>query len=115
MLLPCRRRERPRRPAVTQTGRMGRSRRLLGVLAASALLAGCAGSGPTARASSAAAPLWVGPTQQRPAKVLIVVEENRTPRSALAGMPYLASLARTFGRTSAYKAVAHPSLPNYLA
>ena len=51
----------------------------------------------------------------RPTKVLVVVEENRSQRSALEQMPYLASLARTYGRTSAYRAVTHPSLPNYLA
>ncbi|MDT7569965.1 MAG: phosphatidylinositol-3-phosphatase [Actinomycetota bacterium] len=52
---------------------------------------------------------------QRPAKVLIVVEENKTPQSALAGMPYLASLASSYGKTTAYTAATHPSLPNYLA
>ncbi len=30
-------------------------------------------------------------------------------------MPYLASLARRYGRTTSYRAVTHPSLPNYLA
>ena len=30
-------------------------------------------------------------------------------------MPYLAGLAGEFGRTTAYRAVTHPSLPNYLA
>jgi acid phosphatase len=30
-------------------------------------------------------------------------------------MPYLAGLAHEFGRTTAYRAVTHPSLPNYLA
>jgi acid phosphatase len=47
--------------------------------------------------------------------VLVVVEENKTQRSALAGMPYLASLARKHGYTTHYRAVTHPSLPNYLA
>jgi acid phosphatase len=90
-----------------------RLRRMAGtLLAASALAAGC-GTAPPA-ASTVAAPLWV-PAQQRPAKVLIVVEENKTPRSALSGMPYLATLAQTYGKTTSYKAVAHPSLPNYLA
>jgi phosphatidylinositol-3-phosphatase len=30
-------------------------------------------------------------------------------------MPYLAGLAHEFGQTTAYRAVTHPSLPNYLA
>jgi acid phosphatase len=52
---------------------------------------------------------------QQPTKVLVFVDENKTAGSALAGMPYLASLARTYGRTTAYRAIRHPSLPNYLA
>jgi acid phosphatase len=90
-----------------------RPRRLAGLLAVCALAVGCAGSTPEVH--SATSPLWHTDGVQRPAKVLIVVEENRTPRSALLGMPYLASLAATFGKTTAYKAVTHPSLPNYLA
>jgi acid phosphatase len=52
---------------------------------------------------------------RRPTKVLLVVEENHTEAAALAGMPYLRKLAGRFGRTTAYRAVSHPSLPNYLA
>jgi acid phosphatase len=51
----------------------------------------------------------------RPTKVLVVVEENRTAQAALTGMPYLAALASTYGKTTAYRAITHPSLPNYLA
>ena len=50
-----------------------------------------------------------------PGKALVVVEENHTQSSVLNGMPYLASLADSYGQTMAYQAVAHPSLPNYLA
>ena len=92
---------------------MGLRPRVAALATAALLAAGCAASPPPAR--STAAPLWIDGKTQRPAKVLIVVEENKTPRSALAGMPYLASLADTYGKTTAYKAVAHPSLPNYLA
>ena len=63
---------------------------------------------PPAAASSAAG--------AAPGKALVVVEEeNHSHSSLLSGMPYLASLADTYGRTGAYQAVAHPSLPNYLA
>jgi hypothetical protein len=48
-------------------------------------------------------------------KVLTVIEENHGQTSALNGMPYLASMARTYGRTTAYRTLTHPSLPNYLA
>ena len=52
-----------------------------------------------------------GPTR----KVLVVVEENHAAASALQEMPYLADLADQFGQTSEYRAITHPSLPNYLA
>jgi acid phosphatase len=45
----------------------------------------------------------------------VVVEENHTSASALRGMPYLASLAHTYGQATSYRAITHPSLPNYLA
>ncbi|MDX6197422.1 MAG: phosphatidylinositol-3-phosphatase [Actinomycetota bacterium] len=80
---------------------------------AGVLSAGCAAAHPPTH--STAAPLWIASKAQRPTKVLVVVEENKTPRSALAGMPHLAALAQTYGKTTAYKAVTHPSLPNYLA
>jgi phosphatidylinositol-3-phosphatase len=51
----------------------------------------------------------------RPTKVLLIVEENETQRSARKGMPFLAKLGRRYGRTTHYRARAHPSLPNYLA
>ena len=51
----------------------------------------------------------------RPSKVLVVVEENHTEGSALRGMPALATMARSHGYTTSYRAVTHPSLPNYLA
>ncbi len=88
-------------------------RLLAACLAAAALLTACAGAPPVVR--SQAVSLWTGTNALRPTKVLVVVEENKTQRSALAGMPYLASLASTYGRTTAYKAATHPSLPNYLA
>ena len=48
---------------------------------------------------------------------MVIVEENRN-RSEVVGasdMPYFNSLASTFGSTTAWSGVAHPSLPNYLA
>jgi acid phosphatase len=99
---------------------MGPRRHLGALLAAAALVTGAAvgTSGPARPApvhTAVAAPLWLTPAPARPTKVLVVMEENRTPRAALAGMPYLAALASAYGRTTAYKAVTHPSLPNYLA
>lgn len=77
------------------------------------MLTACATAPQTVHAQ--AVPLWTTPKTPRPVKVLVVVEENHTEKSALAGMPYLSSLASTYGRTTAYQAITHPSLPNYLA
>ncbi len=48
-------------------------------------------------------------------KVLMILEENHTLGQAQAGMPYLMGQARQYGYATGYQAVAHPSLPNYLA
>jgi phospholipase C len=50
-----------------------------------------------------------------PTKALVIIEENHTESAAMEEMPYLAGVADEFGRTTAYRAVTHPSLPNYLA
>jgi hypothetical protein len=88
-------------------------RLLAGLLCVVALGTACASTPPALRSQPAALRWSTAPS--RPTKVLVVVEENHTQRSALSGMPYLASLAAKYGRTSAYRAVTHPSLPNYLA
>ena len=69
-----------------------------------------------APAASAVAPLpradpSISPT--RPEVVLIAME-NTAPQVAL-GQPYLASLAERALVFSSFRAVGHPSLPNYLA
>jgi hypothetical protein len=89
-------------------------RRLMPLLLVGGVFAASCGSTP-APARSHAAPLWLPSALTRPSKLLVVVEENHTAASALRGMPYLAALAKSYGHTTAYKAVAHPSLPNYLA
>jgi hypothetical protein len=83
------------------------------LLAAGVLAAGC-GADPKP-VESQTAPLFLPKALERPSKVLVVIEENHTQGSALRGMPYLASLANTYGQTTSYRAVTHPSLPNYLA
>ncbi len=50
-----------------------------------------------------------------PIKVLTIVEENHAEGAALLGMPWLASMARSYGYARSWQAVTHPSLPNYLA
>ncbi len=41
--------------------------------------------------------------------------ENHSIGQMRAGMPYTASLAERYGYATDYRAVRHPSLPNYLA
>jgi hypothetical protein len=96
----------------TQTGPVTALRPFAVVVttAALGLLAGC-GSAPAT--APPAHPVAAHST--RPTKVLLVVEENHTQASAVRGMPYLAAMARRYGHTTADRAVAHPSLPNYLA
>ncbi len=59
------------------------------------------------------------PSQPPPAaavqKVLVVVMENHSLTQMREGMPYTFKLAQRFGYADNYSAVAHPSLPNYLA
>jgi hypothetical protein len=67
-----------------------------------------------ASASAPAAPAAAAP-EHRPTKVLLIVEENRTEQAARSGMPFLARLGNRYGYATHYRALAHPSLPNYLA
>src|SRR5690349_14453438 len=60
-------------------------------------------------------PVVTQPVPQGITKVLTVVEENHGLAAARTGMPYLASLADQYGVATDYRALAHPSLPNYLA
>jgi acid phosphatase len=48
-------------------------------------------------------------------KVLIFVEENHSLAQMQAGMPYTFSLAQQYGYATNYRAIRHPSLPNYIA
>jgi hypothetical protein len=49
-----------------------------------------------------------------PRSVFLIVMENKSAQEALAG-PFTASLAAKYGVANNYHAVAHPSVPNYLA
>jgi acid phosphatase len=48
-------------------------------------------------------------------KVLVLVVENHSLDSMRREMPWTNALAQRYGYTTGYRAVAHPSLPNYLA
>jgi acid phosphatase len=51
----------------------------------------------------------------RPTKLLVVVLENHAPDAVEREMPWLAAQAKRYGTATTYYALAHPSLPNYLA
>lgn len=78
-----------------------------------------AGSGPSpATTSAGAAPSATGGTTGTaavPTKLLVVVMENHSLAQMRAQMPYTESLAQRYGYATAWSAVRHPSLPNYLA
>jgi acid phosphatase len=71
-------------------------------------LGGCTATAPTPPTPSP-------PTRALVDKVLIVVLENHSLDETIAAMPYLRDLSQYFAYAADYSAVAHPSLPNYLA
>ncbi|GAB2974971.1 alkaline phosphatase family protein [Nocardioides montaniterrae] len=90
-------------------------RRLGIALAMATLLTGCGSaphaSGEARQASAPTAPRVAGSVS----KVLVFVVENHSMAEMRAGMPWVYRLAKRYGHTTAYHAVTHPSLPNYLA
>jgi len=48
-------------------------------------------------------------------KVLVFVQENHSLAEMRAQMPYTVALGQRFGYATAYTAITHPSLPNYIA
>jgi hypothetical protein len=93
-------------------------RRLLAVIAVTAIvLAGCAGSDPGRPLAVASSPSALSAARDSSSHVVVIVMENKELRSVI-GNPsarYINSLARRYASATAYYAVAHPSLPNYLA
>jgi len=94
------------------------------VAATALLLTGCSSSGdpkasPDEDRTATTAPSSSGAGQRtstvRPTKVLVVIEENHSYTQMRKGMPFLAGLSRKYGYATHWKAIAHPSEPNYLA
>jgi|tagenome__1003787_1003787.scaffolds.fasta_scaffold20981226_6 hypothetical protein len=48
-------------------------------------------------------------------KVLVVIEENHSYEQMKSGMPFLSGLSDKYGYARHWKAITHPSEPNYLA
>jgi len=91
---------------------------------ASVLTSGCASdstgdaSGGATGAIATAAHTEPAPKKAAAAKVtklLVVVEENHSLSQMKAGMPYTFGLAKKYGYATHYRAITHPSEPNYIA
>ena len=93
---------------------MARSRTRMGVFRWSALVAVVAAL-TGVLAACAKPPTPPLPTGLKASKVLVVVEENHSLNQMKSGMPYLFSLAQRYGYATNYKAITHPSEPNYIA
>jgi acid phosphatase len=107
------------------------SNKVLGLVIATALavLSGCTAaepSPPTASAPTTSAPTTSAPTTSAPTtstsaqaakvtKLLVFVVENHSLDQMRTDMPYTAALGTRFAVATNYRAVTHPSLPNYLA
>jgi phosphatidylinositol-3-phosphatase len=91
--------------------------RLLGTGLASCLAAGCTmGDAPSGQAASSAPASASAAARDGVSKILVIMEENHDAGEVFPnGMPYLWQLARTYGHATAWSAITHPSLPNYLA
>ena len=102
-------------------GAVRRVARLIGAGLVSCLAAGCgtgaAPSGPPASASApGGSPSPAATAGGGVSKILVIMEENHSTGEVFPrGMPYLWHLARRYGRATAWRAITHPSLPNYLA
>jgi len=53
--------------------------------------------------------------QPKVTKLLVFVEENHSLAQMKKGMPYTFGLAKKYGYATRYRAITHPSLPNYIA
>ncbi|WP_343900537.1 alkaline phosphatase family protein [Arthrobacter rhombi] len=96
-------------------------------IAATLLAAGCSAADPGVVSSSGAAATSLRPSSpgSLPAAtaraavghIVIIVEENHSVSTILgdAAAPYINSLADRYSLATNYHAIAHPSLPNYLA
>ena len=83
---------------------------VLGLLA----LAGCTWATPPVHASWRTHAVHAR-TSTSVSKVLVLVVENHSLRQMRADMPFTFGLAKRYGYADHYRAVRHPSLPNYLA
>jgi acid phosphatase len=95
-----------------------RIRRALTALTPAAMLACTLTAAPAPALTVPATPArTVAAATARPAvtKLLVIVEENHSLAQMQDGMPYTFGLAKRYGYATNYRALRHPSLPNYIA
>ena len=100
-------------------------RRAAPVVLGTALLVGCASSPPDAApnaptatetpSGTASIATPAGPGTPTVTKLLVFVVENHSLDQMSSDMPYTFGLAQRYGYATAFTALTHPSLPNYLA
>jgi phosphatidylinositol-3-phosphatase len=99
-------------------------RRAAPVVLAATLLAGCSSSPPDAAPPTqppqatqppTATSTSPGPRSPTVTKLLVFVVENHSLDQMSRDMPYTFGLAQQYGYATAFTALTHPSLPNYLA
>jgi predicted small lipoprotein YifL len=73
------------------------------------------GAGAPSKAPEAVQAAQAARRTSAPSKVLVVIEENHSLAQMRAGMPFLARQSRKYGYATHWKALTHPSEPNYLA
>lgn len=82
-------------------------------------LTGCVGAPhpaqPVPSVASTSAPAAASAPAPRVTKLLVFVVENHSLEQMQAGMPYTFAQAQRFGYATHYRAVRHPSLPNYVS
>ncbi len=93
------------------------SHKVAGLVIATALLGltGCGSGQPSAPASSPAPVTFATVHPTKVTKLLTFVVENHSLDQMREAMPYTAALGKEFAHATSYRAVTHPSLPNYLA
>ena len=106
--------QRFRSSAVPPSARLGRARPVMlsSVVAVLLILTGC--STPVQRQAQPAT-ATVRTASPRVTKLLVIVMENHSLKQMQSGMPYTFAQATTYGYASQYRAIRHPSLPNYVA
>ena len=87
---------------------------LLAVIVVAMLATGCSAKDESAAAPGRASAASARADDEPITKLMVVVVENHSLREMRRQMPYAAGLADRYGYATSFRALTHPSLPNYL-